>query len=289
MELTDSIISVKIGRPSYENTYEGNIRVDCNYIGFDKFMNYPLYYTVDDIFGRTIWQTKLHSGVWSLWEWPTWTSIKISDSKGNPVYDWKWDPIKDGCICHQLFHLWSLNNGGAFGIAIGTHDGSTGEWVGAVREGRLHALLVEASDKQFSELNQFYTDKNWVRCEQKLITVDGADVIFYETGPGHMNSIKRSHLDTNPYPIVEVPKSSQSLISLLESNPGYKWLHLDVEGIDDDLILSLKSREDLLPEVLIYEHESLSEIRENEIQEFLKNNSYQIYKSYSRNTIAFKS
>ena len=287
MELIDSAINIKIGRPSFENTYEGNILLEVGN-NYEKFFNFPLYYVVTDIFGKTIWETTLDSNVFSLWQWPTWSKIKIIDSKGNQIYNWEWDPIKDGCICHQLFYLWSINNRGSFGIAIGTHDGTTGEWVGAVNNGTLQALLVEASDKQYSKLTEFYSGKNWVKCEQKLITVDGLDTIFYETGSGHINSVKQSHITHSNTPINEVYKSSHSLISLLESNPNYKWLHLDVEGIDADLILSLNGRDDLLPEVLIYEHESLSESVENSIKDFLLQKSYTIYKSYSRNTIAFK-
>ena len=266
MELIDSSINIKIGRPSFENTFEGNIFVEVG-PHFEKFFNFPFYYVVTDIFGRTIWETTLFPNMFSLWQWPTWAKIKIIDSKGNSIYNWEWDPIKDGCICHQLFHLWSLNNRGSFGIAIGTHDGSTGEWVGSVNNGTLQALLVEASDKQFYKLREFYSGKNWVRCDQKIITTD---------------------LEDSNFPINEVHKSSESLISLLESNPGYKWLHLDVEGIDADLILSLKGREDLLPEVLVYEHESLTPEHEESVFSFLLINSYKIYKSYSRNTIAFK-
>ena len=287
MDLIESSIDIKIGRPSFENTYEGNIFVETK-SDYNQFFNYPLYYIVTDIFGRTIWETTMYSNTWSLWEWPTWSKIKIIDSKGNLIYSWEWNPLKDGCISHQLFYLWSLNNRGSFGIAIGTHDGTTGEWVGPVIFGSLKALLIEASDKQFSQLCEFYSGKKWVTCEQNLITVDGGNVIFYETGTGHQNSVKKSHLESSKGEITETQKKSKSLISLLEENPGYKWLHLDVEGIDSDLILSLKSRKDLLPEVIVYEHEALSESSESEIFNFLSKNSYKIYKSFSRNTIAFK-
>ena len=50
---------------------------------------------------------------------------------------------------HQYFEIWALNNRGSNGIAIGTHNGMTGEWVGPVNKGLLKSTLVEASDTQF--------------------------------------------------------------------------------------------------------------------------------------------
>jgi GT2 family glycosyltransferase len=288
LNMLETAIDITISRPKNPENLEGNIYVNIPN-GFNKFYNFPLYFTVLDIFDRVVWETELNSGFWSLWPWLTWTKAKVVDSSGNLVYEWKWNPIKDGCICHQLFYLWSLKNRGSFGIAIGTHDGTSGEWVGLVNDGILKALLVEASERQFLKLNEFYSGKKWVRCENNLITIDGDDVIFYEGGTGHTNSVSKSHIEiTVKDSIREVSKKSESLISLLDRNKGYKWLHIDVEGIDDDLILSLNSREDLLPEILIYEHESLSKERESNLVSFLQQNSYTIYKGESRNTIAIK-
>jgi GT2 family glycosyltransferase len=283
----DSAIDVNIQRPPSGNL-EGTIYVKVN-PGIEFFSSFPLYFTVQDISNRVIWETELYPGSWSLWPWITWTTVKIVDSLGSFIYSWEWDPIKDGCISHQLFHLWSLKNRGSFGIAIGTHDGTSGEWVGMVKNGMLRALLIEASENQFIKLNEFYSGKKWVRCENKLITVDGKDLIFYEGGTGHTNSVKKSHIEmTVEKNIREVWKSSESLISLLEKNLGYKWLHIDVEGIDDELILSLEGREDLLPEVIVYEHESLPLERENILVDFLEKNNFKIFKGKSRNTICFR-
>ena len=267
---------------------EGTIFVSVN-PGFESVVNFPLYMTVLDMSNNVMWSSELCSSCWTLWPWITWTKLKIVDSLGNLIYSWVWDPIKDGCISHQLFHLWALKNKGSFGIAIGTHDGMWGEWVGMVADGHLRALLVEASDKQFEKLENFYSGRKWVRCEKKLITTDGHSVIFYEGGSGHTNSIKKSHIEmTVQSDITETLRESQSLISLLEENPNCKWLHIDVEGIDDELILSLRNREELLPEVLIYEHEALGVMKESSVIEFLEQNNYQLFKGNSRNTIAFK-
>lgn len=290
LEIINTILDIKIERPSNPSNLEGSIYINVPHLaGMDRFYNFPLYFSVLDIFDRVVWNSQLNIGYFSMWPWLTWTKVKIVDSSGNLIYKWTWNPLKDGCVCHQIFYLWSLKNRGSFGIAIGTHDGTFGEWVGLVNDGLLKALLIEASEKQFLKLNEFYSGKEWVKCENKLVTVNGGDVIFYEGGSGHTNSVSKDHIEiTVKDNIKEVKKDSESFISILERNKGYKWVHIDVEGIDDDLILSLRGREDLLPEVLIYEHESLTIEKESKLVKFLENNSYTIHKGESRNTIAIK-
>jgi hypothetical protein len=139
-------------------------------------------------------------------------------------------------------------------------------------------------------LQNNYGKRGWVKVENKLITTDGSDVVFYEGGSGHTNSVIRSHIGitVSSDEISEVLKNSESLISVLKDNPNTKWLHIDVEGIDDDLILSIRGNEHLLPELIIYEHESLTQEKENVLCDFLRSNGYTIYKGYSRNTLALR-
>lgn len=287
--LTETLFQIDINRPN--NFDEGNIKVQIPFFeNFQKiFKDLPLFFTLYDKFDRVVWNTDFFPGYFSYWPGISWTRAEIIDSSGNLIWSWKWDPIRDGCICHQIFHLWSMKNRGSFGVVIGTHDGCTGEWVGAVDNGTLRALLIEASDEQFKKLEERYGGKSWVKMEKNLITTEGGRIKFYEGGKGYTNSVSLDHIKwTGVEEIKEVEKDSESLISLLERNPGCKWIHLDVEGIDDSLILSLEKRKDLLPELIIYEHENLSQERENSLVYFLESNGYSIYKSKSRNSIALK-
>ena len=284
-----NLFEITITRPEFFD--EGSIKLDLPFFdSFEKVFKDKFHFTVYDKFDRAVWTSdNMSVGYFSYWPGITWTRAEIVDSSGNLIWNWKWNPIKDGCICHQIFHLWSLKNRGSFGIVIGTHDGCTGEWVGAVDEGVLSSLLVEASDNQFENLSRRYGGKPWVKLEKKLITTDGSDVNFYEGGLGYTNSIILDHIiSTGVTDVKTTRRSSESLISLMDNNPGCKWLHLDVEGIDDYLILSLESRKDLLPELIIYEHENLTSERETKLVEFLKSNGFSIYKSTSRNTIALR-
>lgn len=287
----DNLLEIDIKRPSGIRNLEGSIYIKVN--GSEKgekIFSFPLYFTVTDLFNRVVWETTLYPGWFSSWPWLTWTKSKIIDFSGNVVWEWGWDPIEHGCVCHQLFYLWSLKNRGSFGIAIGTHDGTSGEWVGPVNEGILKGLLIEGSRKNFDKLNEFYKGKNWISCENNLITPRGGKTSFYQGGSGHTNSVLKSHTEitVNENEIEETILESESLISLLERNKNTKWLHIDVEGIDDDLILSLKERTDLLPEMIVYEHESLGKEREEKLAKFLNDNGFYIIRGESRNSIAIR-
>lgn len=287
IQYLESIIDLQVRRP-HDVKYEGEIKVTLS-SGFEHLYNPPFNLLIFDYFDRVIWSSKLYPNTWSYYPNITGKKMKIIDCYGNTISKWKWEIIKDGCLCHQLFYLWSLKNRGAFGIAIGTHDGSYGEWVSLVNQGILSALLIEPSTKQFEVLSGFYYNKNWVRCEQKLVTTEGGKVKFYEGYGGETNSVKKDHIENisgNVYDEVEM--DSESLISILENNQGYKWLHLDVEGIDAELILSLRNRLDLLPEVLIYEHTSLTIDEEEFLKDFLIENNYTLHRGSSRNTIGFR-
>lgn len=287
----DNLLEISIKRPSGIQNLEGSIYIKVN--GSEKeekIFSFPLYFIVTDLFDRVVWETTLYPGWFSSWPWLTWTKSKIIDSSGNIVWEWRWDPIEHGCVCHQIFYLWSLKNRGSFGIAIGTHDGTFGEWVGPVNEGILKGLLIEGSSKNFDKLNEFYKGKNWISCENNLITPRGGKTSFYQGGSGHTNSVLKSHTEitVNENEIEEIILESESLISLLEKNKNTKWLHIDVEGIDDDLILSLKERTDLLPELIVYEHESLGKEREEKLAKFLNDNGFYIIRGESRNSIAIR-
>jgi hypothetical protein len=58
------------------------------------------------------------------------------------------------------------------------------------------------------------------------------------------------------------------------------WLHLDVEGYDAQLLISLKSEK--LPKFIIFEHENLNEYEGEQVKRYLTKNGYILeYRSVS--------
>lgn len=236
---------------------------------------------------KEVWRCKLDSFYWGIYYEICYKTIKVKTSNGSEICEWKWDVFQHGDICHQLFHMWSINNKGSKGIAIGTHDGTSGEWVGPVSDGLLEAVLVEPSDKQYSVLESIYEKNPHIKLEKTLITSSGGEVYFYEGGDGTTNSVNKEHTikyDTN---LTSVKYNSITLRNLIDKyNIGNEkwWLHLDVEDLDDKLLLSFNHSNIQLPSCLVFEHEGLDDSRMNDINNWLDSRGYYCQKS-ARNTI----
>jgi hypothetical protein len=83
----------------------------------------------------------------------------------------------------------------------------------------------------------------------------------------------------------EIKKSIKDSVSIKElfDSKDYDWLHLDVEGIDAKLIMSLKHR----PNIIVYESMNLSEEEILELDSWFSQNLYKKITD-NGNTIAIK-
>lgn len=285
------MINFDFKRPNNENP-EGviNISIDGeNTLNLTE-KQFPLRLIHESITGEIVWSTDLYLGWYSEYLMNTHTKIKIIDSLGNRLFEWCWDPFIHGDFAHQFFEVWSLNNIGSNGIAIGTHNGLTGEWVSPVLSGKIKATLVEASEKQFNDLKRNYGGRSWVNCIQSLITPNGDDVLFYEGDNGFTNSISKNiigqYVDENV--ITSTLRQSKSINDLiLESSERgkIKWIHIDVEGLDGDLVFAIKP--ELLPDLLIFESLHMDEHYYSILCDYLTKNNYNVTKS-GWNTICTK-
>jgi hypothetical protein len=164
------------------------------------------------------------------------------------------------------------------GLAIGTHDGEFGEWCPAVKDQLTNVILVEASEKQYQKLVENYEGKVGVKLLKDLITVDGEEVEFFEGGRGYTNSVvERVIRDWEIEEIKSSFRKSTSLNELIESNFTKKkldldWIHLDVEGLDVKLLVSLK--EENIPNFIIFEDNNLTETERNQIQVWIQKNNF---------------
>jgi len=127
-----------------------------------------------------------------------------------------------------------------------------------------------------------------------IVTTDGSDVMWYQGGEGYTDTIKKEFIENhlksgyekNKHLWIEGIKESQRhsiSINQLMSEKEYDWLHLDVEGIDGDLILCLEQR----PNIIIYESMNLSEEINFKLNEWFLQNKY-ITLTDNGNTIAKK-
>ena len=269
---------------------KAHVSIDLESHKYFNEKQFPLRLIHKNLMGGVEWHSDLYPNHFSQFFMNTYTTVELIDSLGNKLFEWVWDPFIHGDYAHQYFEIWSLNNVGSNGIAIGTHNGFTGEWVGPVNKGRLKATLVEASEPQFNELVRYYNGRTWINCVQSLITTDGKDIVFYEGGPGFTNSLSKDiilkHIDENLITGTIKPSKSINDLIIESSEKGkVKWLHIDVEGMDGELIYAIN--DDLLPELLLFESLHMENEYYDNLCSYLTNKGYSITKS-GWNTICIK-
>lgn len=294
------MINFKYNKPSESNSNKPEdvngglfIEIETPPFGVEFPWKLPLTFQVININTKEIiWENKMYPGNWSSFPWGFESSVIVKDNEDNIAFNWTWNPLIDGDEAHKFFLSWSIANKGSKGIAIGTHDGSSGEWTTSVRGGYLEAYLVEASITQYIKLVDNYKNIENAYPLLMLVTPNGGQVEFFQGGEGHTNSVIKEHTsayvgDNNINSILLNSTSLNDLIINLGLSNDLKWLHLDVEGIDTDLIISLDECKVKLPEVIIFESLNLREEQSIQISEWLTNKGYQ-FKVSGWNTFAYR-
>lgn len=241
----------------------------------------PLKIQFKNIISNEIhYETEVKDFYWAEWKGGEFiTDILIYSSNGNLIHEHKWDITINGDIHEKTlwFYLKSRQIQGlkSNGLVIGSHDGRNGHWIYPVKNKLTDVTLVDGSDKQFVNLIENYKNQCHVETLNTIVTTDGLDVEWYQGGEGYtdtvVSSVINSWLDTS-----EITKSYRSSISIndLMKDKNYDWLHLDVEGLDGDLILALNSR----PNIIIYEDENLDITTKSKLDTWFEDNSYIIIK-----------
>lgn len=271
----------------------GCLRVELLSSDISDDFQAPLKFQVfNNIDNSLKWQVELNYQHWAEWYEPPNTTTVIYDNVGKLIKKWYWDTFIHGDVIHKRFLDWCIKNPLSRGIAIGTNDGTTGEWVYPVSLGLTDAILVEASDSTFDKLKENWKYYNNVKFERNLITTTGGECIFYESDDSATNTVSKDQLDRlkSNQEIKEIKKNSISLNDLVikyNLQNELSWLHLDVEGLDDELVMSMDDNKIKLPEIIIYESLNLSEERKTKVINWLKNKNYDCIES-NWNTMAIK-
>lgn len=233
--------------------------------------------------GKIQWSTILSDNWYATYPNTEMFDVELRDSKNTIVYTKKWDVMEHGN--HFYKSLWiynkSLISNGKFpkGLVIGTHDGEFGEWVPIVSKNECQVVLVEASDKQFGVLDKNYGNRSLVTLVNDLVTPNGGEVEFFEGGEGYTNTIVEDvirHWEKEE--IKSTKRDSISITDLILEKCGGQidWLHLDVEGLDSQLIMGIDTTRVNLPKFIIFEDYNLSEEKKKEIYNWFYNEGYDI-------------
>ena len=234
--------------------------------------------------GEVQWSTKLNDNWVATYPSTEMFDVEVTDSKDRIIYTKVWDVMEHGN--HFYKSLWIFNksvlSNGKFpkGLVIGTHDGEFGEWVPIVQKRECNVVLVEASHAQFQKLKDNYKNKSLVKSIQKLITPNGGEVEFFEGGEGYTNTVVENvirHWETEE--INSTKRDSISITDLILNECGGQidWLHLDVEGLDAQLIMGIDETKITLPNFIIFEDYNLPQDKKDEIYNWFHQKGYQTY------------
>jgi FkbM family methyltransferase len=234
--------------------------------------------------GELQWSTNLNDNWYATYPNTEMFDVEICDSKDKTIYVKKWDVMEHGN--HFYKSLWMYNksvlSNGKFpkGLVIGTHDGEFGEWVPIVQKRECNVILVEASDNQFNKLKNNYKNNSLVKPIQNLITPNGGEVEFFEGGAGYTNTVVENvirHWEKEEIKSTKRPSISITDLILNECGGHIDWLHLDVEGLDANLIMGIDETKITLPNFIIFEDYNLPQDKKDEIYNWLHQKGYQTY------------
>ena len=250
----------------------------------------PIKVLFKNIISNEIHFTKtLNPNTWCKWSGAELiTDVLVYTQDDKLIHHHKWDIVSYGDEIEKSlwFYLKTRKelNLKSNGLVIGTHDGRNGHWIYAIKENLSNALLIDGSEKQFSELQKNYEGVSNIEMMNTIVTVNGGTVEWYQGGEGYTDTVVSDliHDWLDHSQITKVQKESVSFVELTNHN-DFDWIHLDVEGIDGDLILSLEK----LPNVIIYEYNNSSDQERELINKFLIEKGFQTYREQGV-SIAFK-
>ena len=273
-------------------TYDRSInltRVEVNNLQLIK-EHLPLKVQFKNIItGEIHYESELLDYWWTEWKGAEQiTDVLVYSSNGKLLYEHKWDVTINGDIHEKMLWFYlkarQLNGLKSNGLVIGSHDGRNGHWIYPVKHKLTDALLIDGSDKQFINLVENYKHNSNIETLNTIVTTDGSYVEWYQGGEGYTDTVVPSlineWLDSS-----EITKSYRKSVSIndLMKDKNYDWLHLDVEGLDGDLILALKQK----PNIIIFEDENLDIVTKAKLEVWFLENSYETIKHIC-NTIAIK-
>lgn len=239
--------------------------------------NEPITVEFKNIISNEIHYTqKLSSNTWCRWSGAELiTDVEFYSNSKKLIHQHKWDILVDGDEIEKSlwFYLKNRKTSGikSKGLVIGTHDGRNGHWIYAIKNKLSDALLIDGSEKQFEFLRQNYELYENVKMLNTIVTPNGGLVEWYQGGEGYTDTVVSDliHDWLDESQITKVEKESISFVDLTNKN-DFDWIHLDVEGIDGDLILSLQK----LPNVIVYESMNLNDDMQSRLQNWFEKNSY---------------
>lgn len=241
-----------------------------------------------------VWTCNLNSNNWATYRKLNWEDIIIKDSNENVVWSLEFEPSLENTLQH-LIRMWCLGSPKKpNGLIIGTNDGLDGEWIYSITSNSSNAILVEASERVFNKLKQNYLTYDNVLPINALVSVNGEDINFYEAENderGILSSVISNHhdkFDKGGWKMGNIKSTLKKSSRLIDMLNQYKpdWIHIDTEGLDVDLLLSIVDSP-FLPRLISFEYVHADTNKLDNLIDTLKKLNFTFEKD-KENILAFK-
>jgi hypothetical protein len=248
----------------------------------DIFFNYELPLTVEFknyVNNEVAWSSNLYKGHWTEWTGgEAKYNLTIKNSQGRQILEWRFNVEDNGSQAEKMLYYSIKNNSiRSKGMIIGSHDGTFGGWVFPVMEDSCDIVMADGGLEQLSKAKINYSHLTNCKFINDVITPNGEDITWYEGGEGFTDTVDKSVIlkFLKDDEIKSQVRTSISINELFEKNgKNFDWLYLDTEGIDVDLILSLK----YFPDLIFFEPDHTSNSKFIELDAWLKLNNYTLFK-----------
>lgn len=244
---------------------------------------------------KLTWSCELYPDYFASWDCldPHELEVFIKDAHGNIISNFKLDPWVNRNSTAQFFEKWSSKNPNANGIVIGTHDGTSGEWIQHVKNTKGKTVLVEGSSDTFKQLvNNYKSILSDISFRNEVITSDGRTVQFFEYGSGEANTVNPDHFnkhvkETDTASVISTKSVSINDLIIQEGlQENLDWIQLDTESIDDEIIMGLDFSKVNKPSLIVFETINFSHERTgsydriDKLFHWLKYNGYLVKYDY---------
>lgn len=269
---------------------ENSLSVELQRFTYFKPEELPL--TVEfraTINGTKQWDSLLPEGTWCLWNGgETLNDVVITTANGDLVMTRKFNVELDGDHIEKLMYMYIKNlDHTPKGMVIGSHNGTFGHWTFPVFQGLSDAIIIDGSAPQFEEVKKNYAHLDNLKFYNEIVTVAGGEVDWMMGGSGFTDTIYKPVINIflSDEEISHTTRQSIGINELLEREgcEELDWLHLDVEGIDGDLILALKYR----PKMIIFETMHINKQQMSQLLDWFQDNGYDMFNDGS-NAIGIK-
>ena len=243
---------------------------------------------IASVTGEEAWTTDLHGGTWASWSsGAVPCDMKATTRDGKPVVDEKYNVEKNGDSIEKiLWYFIKLLDHRPNGLVIGSHDGTFGHWIFPTMHNLSDVLLVDGGSKQLDNAKKYYGHLDNVAFLYAVVTPDGKDVDWFESGSGYTDTVKKSvisfYLDDDV--INTVHRSSISINDVISKAGKIDWLCIDAEGLDGDLILAMNTE----PPLIIFEKLHLDDDTYSKTRDWFKKRGYRIMYDGVNEVIAIK-